>query len=148
MTIRSVLATAVALVLAFTGCNQSGTGPSSELAAARARWLQGAPSAYSYTIRRSCECLAESAGPVTVVVRNGVVESRQYVTSGAAVGTEYAGVFPSVEGLFAIIENGIREGIEPLTAVYDAELGYPSRFAVGDPAADAPLYIVTDFARR
>ena len=139
---------AFAGLVLLAACSSSSTGPADSLAAARARWARGAPTAYSYTIQRSCECLAETAGPVTVVVRNGAVESRQYVSSGASVASQYASIFPSVEGLFTIIDDAIKNGTKPLTTQYDATLGYPTRIALGDPAVDAPLYLVSNLTAR
>jgi hypothetical protein len=146
-TLRTI-ATAVAIIVGISNCRSSATDPESTLAAARARWADRAPPAYSVTILRTCECLRDVSGPVRVVVRNGVVESRQYLESGAAVAPQYAELFPAVEGLFSLIDSGIRDDSRPLSAQYDATLGYPIRFAIGDPAADAPLYIVSEFRRR
>ena len=144
MTNRARKTIALASLFLLAGCGSSSTGPADSLAAARARWARNAPTAYSYTIQRSCECLAETAGPVTVVVRSGAVESRQYVSSGGSVAAQYAPIFPAVEGLFAIIDNAIKNGTKPLTTQYDPTLGYPTRIALGDPAVDAPLYIVSN----
>jgi hypothetical protein len=136
---------AAVVLLSGAACNSGSTAPADSLAAARARWARSAPAAYTYTIRRSCECLPESAGPVSVAVRNRVVVSRQYTPSGAAVTAQYADIFPAVEGLFAIIETAIANGAKPLSVEYHPTLGYPTRIALGDPAVDAPLYIVSDF---
>ena len=88
------------------------------------------------------------SGPVIVSVRNGVVESRQYTQTGASVTSEYANALPTVEGLFALVDEAIRNGTKPLTVQYDPTLGYPTRIALGDPAADAPLYLVSDLRAR
>jgi uncharacterized protein DUF6174 len=138
----------ISLVIALAACGSSSTAPADSLAAARARWARTGPAAYSYTILRTCECLPETSGPVTVNVRNGVVESQQYVSSGAAVTAQYAAIFPAVEGLFTIIDNAIRNGTKPLTTQYDPTFGFPTRIALGDPAVDAPLYIVSDLRAR
>jgi hypothetical protein len=140
--------TLAGLVLAVAACRASSVEPAEGLATARARWARNAPASYSYTIQRSCECLTEAAGPVTVVVRNGVVESRTYVATGAAVAAQYASIFPAVEGLFAMIDDAIRSGTTPLTTRYDPTLGYPTRIALGDPAVDAPLYLVSNLVPR
>lgn len=145
---RHRLISAVAILTFTFGCSSSSTGPADSLAAARARWARNAPAAYSYTIQRSCECLPETSGPVTVVVRNGTVESRQYVSSGAGVSDQYADIFPAVEGLFKIIDAAIKNGTKPLTTQYDATLGFPTRIALGDPAVDAPLYLVSGLRAR
>ena len=141
----SICVIAGAVLLSGAACNSGSTAPASDLAAARARWARTAPAAYTYTIRRSCECLPESSGPVSVAVRNRVVVSRQYIPSGAAVTAQYADIFPTVEGLFTIIETAIANGTKPLSVAYHPTFGYPTRIALGDPAVDAPLYIVSDF---
>ena len=145
----SLVATlAAAVLLSGAACNSGSTAPVNTLAAARARWALVGPAAYSYTIQRSCECTVETSGPVIVTVRTGVVESRQYTQSGAAVSPQFIEIFPAVEGLFAIIDTAIRNGTKPLTVLYDPALGYPTRIALGDPAVDAPLYLVRDLRAR
>ena len=141
-------ALATVLTLNVGACSSTSTGPEAGLAAARARWAKLAPAAYTITLYRSCECLAEMSGPVEVAVRSGTVVSRHYVQSGAAVAPQYADLFPTVEGLFAIIDAAVRDGTRPLDARYEAALGYPSRVAIGDPATDAPVYSVSALRSR
>ena len=138
---------AAAMVLSAAACGGS-TGPTEDLEAARSKWSRLGPASYSMTIRVVCECTAEMAGPVVVVVRNGVVESRTYVPAGRAVSSEYVASFPTVEGLFALVESAIRRDTKPLVAQYDAALGYPTRIELGNPAVDAPMYLITDFRVR
>lgn len=126
------------------GCNLGNTGPAGDLAEARERWAHHGPPSYVVTIERSCACLPEMSGPVVVTVRSGTVESRQYVRTGTAVTAQYADLFPTIDGLFAIIEEGMRDGTRPFLAYYDATLGYPTRIELGDPAVDAPVYSVTE----
>ena len=144
--ITVTLAATVAVVSA--GACGNGTAPSWELTAARAKWESSGPASYTVTIRIACECTQEMAGPVVVTVRNGVVESRSYVPSGAAVSSQYVGSFPAVEGLFALIEKAMRDGTKPLVAQYHPTLGYPTRIELGDPAVDAPMYLVSDLQPR
>ncbi len=67
--------------------------------AAHGRWPR--------TIARSCYCAAEINRSVGVVVPNGVVESRRYVDTGAAVAPQFIQYFPSVDGLFALLEEAV-----------------------------------------
>jgi hypothetical protein len=98
---------------------------------------------------RSCECLPEMAGPVTVAVRNDSVVSRYYVYSGDAVDSRYDSTFPAVEGLFDIIDAAIRAGTRPLHVRYDRELGYPTFIDMGDHSIDAgQKYSVSLFTSR
>lgn len=139
---------ATLLSLGIGGCRGPGTDPESSLTTSMARWARRAPPAYTFTLFISCECLPEMSGPVRIAVRGGVVESRQYVQSGAAVSAQYAESFPTIEGLFAKIEQAVRDGTRPLEVRYDAELGYPLRIVIGDPAVDAPVFTVSDFQPR
>jgi hypothetical protein len=127
---------AVLLTLSAGGCNADVTGPVGELAVARARWTSVAPVAYSVVVSRSCECLEAAAGPVLVSVRNGVAQSRQYTATGAPVAAGLSEQFPTVEGLFAVIDAAIRDRIQPMQVVYDPALGYPTRVIIGDTSAD------------
>ena len=135
------------VVLSAAACGFS-TGPSEELASARSRWQRLGPPSYTYTIGLSCECTSEMAGPVTVLVRNGTVESRNYVRTGATVPSEYTGTFTSVEGLFAIVEKAVRDGTKDFVVQYDPILGYPIRIQLGDPALDSPVYMISGFSPR
>ena len=136
------------LLLNAVACGSTATGPGIGLITARARWAQQAPAAYSMTMSRSCECLPEMSGPVVVLVRNGVVESRRYVASGAEVSAAYAALFPTVDELFATIDAAVRSGVRPLAVQYDATLGYPTRVAIGDPAVDAPVTVISSLEAR
>ncbi len=135
----------VLVSVAALSCGVSPTGLMLASSSAQTRWERHEPSAYRMTIHRSCECLAEMSGPVVVTVRDGSVISRQYVQSGAPVTSTYAELFPAVEGLFALIDRAIRDGVKPIDPRYDERWGYPIRFSLGDPAIDAPLYTITQF---
>ena len=106
----------------IAGC--SDLSPTDELTATRGRWEAWGPASYDLTVWRSCECTAEMAGPVLVRVRNGVVESKTYVHTGAAADIADPG-FPAVDGLFEMIANAIRDG-EFGGAKYDPVTGHPT----------------------
>jgi hypothetical protein len=146
--VSAIITLAVGVVLLSAAACGFSTGPSEELALARSRWQRLGPPSYTYTIGLSCECTSEMAGPATVLVRNGIVESRSYVRTGATVPSEYTGTFTSVEGLFAMIDKAVRDGREPLVVRYDPILGYPTRIEFGDPAVDAPVFMISGFSPR
>lgn len=134
------------VAFAFVAC-KSTTTPQGGLANARARWAARGPDSYAVTITRSCECMPEASGSVRVTVRSKSVESRVYASSGAPVTAQYASAFPSIEELFVMIDEAIRRGAS-VQVKYDPTLGYPTRFAEGDPAADAPLWVLSGFEAR
>lgn len=126
MTRRVVLTViGTALLIVQSGCKDS-TGPDSDAISARARWETHAPAAYSYTVSRACFCPVEAVGPITVTVRNGVVESRRYAATGAEVPQQYAHLFPTVEGLFAQVDSARANHVASLNVTYDKIYGYPT----------------------
>jgi hypothetical protein len=142
----SITALFLVTLVTLVAC-KSTTTPQGGLAAARARWAARGPASYAVTVTRSCECIPEASGSVRVTVRSKAVESRVYTSSGAAVTAQYASVFPSVEELFVMIDAAIRRGAD-VQVKYDPTLGYPTRFAEGDPAVDAPLWVLSEFEAR
>jgi hypothetical protein len=144
------LASVVAM-LALTGCADATFGPSDFLAMSRGRgrWVDRGPSSYRMTVSRSCECLPEWMGPAVVNVVDGVVMEQRYVATGGLVPVEHAGLFPSVEGLFALIEEARRTGVKRIEVGYDPVFGYPDRITI-DPDGevwndDIVFYRVADF---
>ena len=127
---------------------KASTTPQGGLAAAHARWAARGPDSYAVTVTRACECMPDASGSVRVTVRERNVESRVYTTTGAPVAAQYASAFPSVEELFAMIDAAIRRGSAGMQVTYDQTLGYPVRFAEGDPAVDAPLWVLSNFEAR
>ncbi|MEP7000978.1 MAG: DUF6174 domain-containing protein [bacterium] len=145
---HSLTSRIASLALVFVlggGACRSATEPQLDLVAARALWTSLAPAAYEITILRTCECLPEMSGPVTVVVRNGIVEWRHYVQSGATVANAYADAFPTVSGLFSLLDEAARNGTQPVSVQFDPRLGYPVHIVIGDPATDSPVYDVSAF---
>lgn len=146
LSFRSCVAMFAIAALGLVAC-KSTTTPQGGLATARARWAARGPDSYAVTVTRSCECMPEASGSVRVTVKSNSVESRVYTSSGAAVTAQYASVFPSVEELFVMIDEAIRRGAD-IQVKYDPTLGYPIRYAEGDPAVDAPLWVLSDFSAQ
>ena len=141
----------VAWLLGATAC--SGGAPTSvrfELAQsqAEARWSREALASYRFTIHRSCECLPEMTGPTVVVVTDRIVASRHYQRTGAAVPERYVDLFPTVEGLFALIDLAREQGAVSIDVQYDATYGYPTHIAIDYAAPmvdDEVVYTISSF---
>jgi hypothetical protein len=132
------------------GCFET-TAPDHGIGAARTRWAANGTPSYDITVSRSCECTAEMAAPVIVSVRNGSVQSRTYVASGAAVSPTFADLFPTVEGLFSIIDDAIEQRAAMLSVRYDPTYGYPVSISIDFNAVGADdeiVYTITNFANR
>lgn len=144
---RTFITTAVAAVaLAIGGCRET-TSPGESLAFARARWLARGVASYDMVLGKACECVPGTSGAVAISVRDGVVISRTYLND-APVPPEYAEAFPTVPELFEIIGAAVQAGTHPLDVRYDPVYGYPIRAGLGNVAADAPLYTISNFVAR
>ena len=153
MTISSTrrIASSLALIAAAACGDTIGIGSSGAMAFARAqaRWEREGPASYRVTISRSCFCLPE--GAVVVTVTDGLVESRQYVSTGANVSEQFEHLFPSVDGLFDRIEEARRQRVGRLDVTYDPTYGHPVRIAIDEVARmvdDELVYSVWDFEPR
>ena len=130
--------------------------PNPELQAARIKWESGRPAAYSITVDRLCECTLEMSGPVVVAVRDHAIESRTYVPSAyfvnpTPVSATYANLFPSVDGLFDLIDEAFRRRAASVDVTYDSTLGFPVTISIDYVTAtadDEVRYRATNFQPR
>jgi hypothetical protein len=123
------LFTAVMAVLGVSGC---GILDPSELERQQDRleesqrlWERNGPSTYTFVIERLCFCPAEITSPVRVAVTDRVVTSRKYVASGLPVPSQWASLYPSIDGVFGIVAEAIERRADKLDIEYDPALGYP-----------------------
>lgn len=121
--------TALGLGLLVAGC--AGAGPAEiegvegELERARQRWEAAGLADYRWTVTRNCFCIDESRGPAVVTVRDGAVTAVETVDGGRPVDPMYRDLFPSVEGLFAVIEDALARGAATVDVRFDAGSGVP-----------------------
>jgi hypothetical protein len=123
---RAMLALAALLLVGACG---DATSPTVEARSARVRWEHERPADYSFTLTRGCECLTPLVSPVVVEVRGGVVRSLTYAGSGTAVDTRLASFFPTIDGLFAEIEDAAKRA-DHVDAEYDRGYGYPRHVSI------------------
>lgn len=125
----SSAALAAALVLLGSACRD--LGPHSveildDILLHRSIWESRRPAAYVFELQRFCnDCGAEEQGPVRVRVQGTAVVERRYTASGEPVASGLESTFPSVEGLFDLLEQAARRDVWYLSISWDPELGYP-----------------------
>lgn len=100
-----------------------------ELRAARAKWRASAPATYSFVLQRQCFCGEEMTSPVRVSVVNGERQSVVYVATGEPMRADWLQFFPTIEGIFDLLEKEIRES-DDVEVAYDAARGYPVHAAI------------------
>lgn len=134
----------IAFTLFATACGSDTlTGPE-DFEMARMRWSQRGPESYTITVTYSCFCAVPGPRMVDVTVRNGTVVTRRDVASGADIPAASARTFPSVDELFAQLDDVIRADEQPFELKFDARFGYPTRVALDNPTLDAPLTILSN----
>jgi hypothetical protein len=122
-----------------------------DLFAARRRWVEFGAASYQITVGRSCFCTVETTRPVIITVRNGQVESRRYEDTGLDVPAQIASAYPTVDGLFDIIDAAIAAHDERVDVLYDAGRGFPVSVEIDGAAmiADDEVFFGTrDFIVR
>ena len=125
--IRLTLA-ALTLTLALSGCDTL-TPQESDLALARHRWERSAPQRYVYSVERLCFCAFR--GPARVTVDSGQVVSVVPVPPQEEPPYEgWEEWFPSVEGLFDILEDAIAQDADSIAVTYDPATGVPVEFFI------------------
>lgn len=109
------------------------------LDAAWEKWDDAGIETYRWTVRRGCFCPIEYNRPVVVRVENGVKTSVTDVETGEPVSAQLAAQYPTVVGLFDIIQAAIDHEADRLEVSYDSARGYPS-----DVFIDQELYAVDE----
>ena len=151
MRLASLTFACLAAAAVTVGACDGPTAPERKLQAARLKWEHTRPAAYTYTVALYCFCPQEGSGPVIVSVRDGVVESRTYVNSGAAVAPTYADYFPTIDGLFEMIEDARRQGAYAINVTYDPARGFPVFISIDyvrEMADEELSYRTTNFQPR
>lgn len=139
-------------LLVLTACGGdgflAGTRFAFDLRTARARWENSGIDSYEITVRRICFCLLTD--PVRIVVEDGVVVSRTVMTTGQPLTTGQAEYYPEVPGLFAIVEDAIREA-DTVNSAFDPTYGFPTLISIdwaADYADDEVTYQTEGFTAR
>lgn len=123
----------LAVLCLLGGCADVGPelgGLAEEVAQHRRMWEARGQSAYVYELERQCFCGVEARGPVRVTVEGNQVTGRIYSDSGGAVPEPFAHLFPTVDGLFDILEDALARSAERVEVTWDDESGFPWSFFI------------------
>jgi hypothetical protein len=126
-----------AALVGLTGGCVSWSGPDGDddaFSLSRRAWEESRPSAYTYTLQRTCGgCSAERRRPVVITVRDGAVTERRYASDGAAVPAGEAAFFPTIDGLFDELRQLLTIDTTARQVAFDGSRGYP-RSVLIDPS--------------
>lgn len=116
-------------VKAINGTGTSGT--QSQLDANRKKWESQGIDDYSFTFQRSCFCRGDAIRPINIEVRDGQVSSARYADTGELIPDDRQTNKQSIynmnaDGLFNLVEQGIKGGAERVDVTYDKTFGIPT----------------------
>jgi len=125
-----------ALSLAILGLLLSGctviTGPDDawdreqrDLSRARRTWSTSFIEDYEFVVRRNCFCLMGGVA-VRVVVQRDVVVAREIDGTSTPLPSGLAYLYPSIDGIFSVIQDAIDTRAYQIDASYDGRYGFPT----------------------
>ena len=130
---RTLTLALLASATLFPACSDMGPGSDDlerQIATQRAIWKAYRPATYTFDVERLCFCAEEARGPVRVSVAGEQVRARTYLGDGSPVDASYHDLFPSVDGLFDILEEAVRGGAHQIQVTWDPVTGAPLDFWV------------------
>ncbi|MBI5834638.1 MAG: hypothetical protein HZB16_20255 [Armatimonadetes bacterium] len=136
------------MVLALGGCGGQTATAVTDLAAARSRWRASGSANYHLTLATYCFCPDRER--IVVTVRNGVLSTANWETSGTPVPAGQLSLALTIEGLFAKLEDAYQRHAATVTVTYNAADGHPEHIAIDYDLqmADEEIgYGVSSFAR-
>ncbi len=121
----ALLGLCAALASACSDVGPENDGLLQDIANHRAMWESKRPPAYVYELKRWCDCPDEARGPVSVRVQGVTVVGRVYTPTGAPLTAGLESAFPSVDGLFDLLEAAARKNPWSVNINWDPEAGFP-----------------------
>jgi hypothetical protein len=108
------------------GDGGGGSGESSALDQARALWDSQGITDYTYTLQRTAFAPPQYTAAVIVVVRGGQVISQTYQQTGQPVTPLNTAWWPTIDGLFDILQDAYDRNAEVIQVTYDPTYGFPT----------------------
>ncbi len=118
----------------------SGVQTAEDIAKHRQEWLDKNVANYRYTIERSCFCIEQARGPVTVEVRGDNVTVTSVATGDPD--TEYFNDVNTITKVYDLLEKQANDGADEIVVTYDDANAVPLSIKVDIDfqAADEELY--------
>lgn len=121
----------VALAVGASACTVI-TGPDGrwgdeqrDLSWARRTWSSQFISDYEYVVRRNCYCTMGGV-LVRVTVQGDRVVSREIDGTGVGIPASMAYLYPTIDGLFSLVQEAIDSRADDINASYDSRYGFPT----------------------
>ena len=129
---RALRLAAVVCLAVLPGACRGNLSPSelrgrrSEFNVARTRWSARGPANYRYQFQYLCFCPASLVTPVEIQVREGRVMAVLDPSTGRPAPAAPGRPTPTVEELFAVVQQALDRDVDWMDVQYDPVLGYPA----------------------
>ncbi len=115
---------------AVGGCSDSLSVTASEIDSHFARWQAAGLRDYRYDFRRSCECAPAATRPATIEVIGGAVARVRFSGGEDLATSEERRFFPTIDELFELIAEAVRDKAAVVVVSYHPVLGYPTNVSI------------------
>lgn len=123
------LAFALSACSVVTGIDDEWDLEQRDLDRARRTWSANFIDDYEYVVRRDCFCTLGGVA-VRIVVQNHQVIAREIDGAFTPVPSSLAYLYPTIDGLFAIIQDALDQRADRIDASYDRSYGFPTDFYI------------------
>ncbi|SEA33297.1 hypothetical protein SAMN05660964_01395 [Thiothrix caldifontis] len=118
-------------VKAINGGSSTSSDAQQQLDANRKKWDSLDIDDYSFTLQRNCFCRGDAIRPINIEVRDGSVKSATYADTGELLPDDRQTNKQSIynlnaDGLFNLVEQGIKGGAAKVDVSYDKQYGLPA----------------------
>ena len=107
-------------------CGPDDTQPATDHERAKQQWSELNVLTYSYEFQVTCYCPDDTTREVLIEVTNDEVTRVTYTDDGTDVTAVPMDWYPTIEGLFAEIDEAIANNADTIDVTYDDRYGYPT----------------------
>ena len=96
----------------------------------RQRWEASHITHYRYVLEPVCFCPPDYTRPVIIEVANDTVISIHYLDDGTTPKIDFFERYTTIDKLFVLIQDALKQPNSRLNVAYDSQFGYPSKAAI------------------
>ena len=94
------------------------------------RWAAAQPPHYRYIFEPVCFCPPEYTRPVIIEAAHNAAISIRYLDDGTAARPDIFDKYATIDKLFVLLQDALKQPGSRLRVTYDPQLGYPSKVAI------------------
>ncbi len=136
------------LGIACSSGSTSNNGSEGDLKYNLEKWEGKNIANYSFTFQWKCFCMPDHVAPKRITVRGGAITAIKFAEGGKPLEPALYKNYRVIEELFVFVQDAVDRDAHEISALYDADYGYPAKVSVdySEFVADEENgFAVTDF---